>query len=1522
MSLRLFWPRLAFVLVAAGALFSLAPGARGLQPTMPDGTPRPDCSGLPGVAQVMLDWRGQNLVGCKVNLLSSRTKIHFLNRDCTTISIFDLPPDVPQQWSILSQPAGANATLSVNGNQATLSLPVAGDYVVGLTVCPSGNCSFAPSPGYTPIPLISSSGSITITALAQLPMYPPTGPALPPSALVPAKRLELTDQQRSCMCQGGGGAVDPQWVTVNNWNGPNDYRLLEGGAGDTWISVGDDPLNHSLIFQGSDFYIMNDINLRVGVDPQFRSLVSTNPEDAYYPFEMGCEVENWQIPERFRPFPGDRVSVWGFWNLDCGHEPFYTEIHPVVGWAVHRERPVRIPDNATFAFDFLTNQVTATAGTRLYVPGIASDLWFNAHTGEITQGGDTALAQPAQCNPNYPLCPGIPPGLCPPYFGGSPIVGSPIQRQYDFNIYLPKNPGQAFAEIGFTRPRAPLYVNISNPYGYPGPDPTYTRMTETTNGVTYEYLRVHLDLRGYAFSTYSRRIEAAWVYPSPDNWGLEQWRVSLEKMDIYNDLDLFTDGDWHMWLMLPSSDQPWTKILDGFGNAHDTLTFSPAWQTGASDNVLQRAPLELDPSHRLGSDLLVYGFANVFTTGFESDGPMNDDPGRAHTVLAGDGEQYLISNNDDYKATLLSQRIAILNNGTLSPTAAAFAQQYLIVCTNKMSGRDLFGRFTSPLSEMGMISPGISGQDPWIPVDPQNVLGSSAALLGDVNHDGVPDMAFGTAGFISEARLFLGSQTGFSPAPCSVVSLTIPASIGFGNGLERVRTLTGVGDVDGDGVPDLFVAAPYYSNNGISKEGAALLFSGAQLGLGGTFGFSNATWFVESGVTNAQFGFSVAAGDVNGDGFTDVVVGAPTYPNSPLAPLGRVFVYLGSSNGLATTPATMLIPKSVDGFSQHSFGYSVAVVDLNHDGFADVIVGAPLFDNGLSNQGAIFVYPGSASGVSTSPIRTLTGGVAGAQFGYAVASAGDVDGDGYGDVLVGAPYHPGSDSQREQGYASLFRGSASGIISTPATSWFGGANFSHFGADLAGVGDLNGDGFADIAIVAPDDQNADGVHGRISYFLGSSSGISPTETWRTWGSSGVAKPPPGVRPVSDVNLDGFDDVLAYDPQNVGEAYRHIQLVLGRGQKKVIPATDPFFDVSTASGDDQFALDNVLSANFGALLSRSGQTNYDKLQRMAAQLQDLLVSSRVGGGNPENFVPFLLALQQVIPPNLFTQYFGNVDLDLGGAFYIDCGATEQYRDSIGRLWLPDAIFLTSTGATSTATLTGTGITVNKGLLRDHFIPDQMLNSERWCDGNIMYQFPVPNNWYTVILYFSENCNTCVGPALGGIGCANCARIFDLEVQGQRLNAYNQADAALPPNGDGLGAIYTATQVAFDVQVTNGVLEVAVLDRGSGNPPENAAIKGIAMLMRPPPGKLATKPTIASLDFIQLELSVLVDLKANLARFLAGELGVSLQYSSDLAHWQTLPGLPGYASAGPVQGASFVLPQPTNRANFYRAVMSQP
>jgi hypothetical protein len=111
------------------------------------GTPRGDCKDVPGATQVQLDWTGQNLVGCKVDLASTRSRIQRVASDCTTIFYTDLPPYVPRAWSILSQPLGANAQLTVTSNGATLSLPRAGDYTVQLTVCPGGGCQVFEFPG-------------------------------------------------------------------------------------------------------------------------------------------------------------------------------------------------------------------------------------------------------------------------------------------------------------------------------------------------------------------------------------------------------------------------------------------------------------------------------------------------------------------------------------------------------------------------------------------------------------------------------------------------------------------------------------------------------------------------------------------------------------------------------------------------------------------------------------------------------------------------------------------------------------------------------------------------------------------------------------------------------------------------------------------------------------------------------------------------------------------------------------------------------------------------------------------------------------------------------------------------------------------------------------------------------------------------------------------------------------------------------------------------------------------------------
>jgi hypothetical protein len=1512
--------------IALAALFLGALSAYSLEPQNEGDTPRGDCSNIPGHTEVRLDWRGQNLAGCKVELLTTRSRIHRVASDCTTIFYTDLPPYVPRQWTILSQPAGANAQVTGDGNTATLTLPLAGDYTVQVTICPAGNCPVFEFPGSPSTFLLNtSSGTITIKAEAELPLRVQERPVLPPSALKGdfTNRLDLTDEERSCRCQGGGGLINPQWVTVSNWSGASDYKLVEGYVVRSWPPMTDAPFNHDLAFNGGDWYVIHDVGVVVSPDPRYYNLVSTKPEWESSPNLLGCETQGDKIPDHLRPVEGDRVSLFGFWILDCGHEPFYTEIHPVVGWAVHRNRPVRIPDDATFAFDLVTSTLTATAGNNLYVPGIITDLWFNSDTGDNTGGGNNSLAQPARCNPNYAQCVAANPGhpeLCPVYLNAdNNITQSPIQREYDFNIYLPKNPSDVFAEVGQHRPRAPLYVTMSNPHASDGPYPTITRTNETVNGVTYEYLRVHLDLRGYPFSTYSRRIEAAWVYPRADNWGLAQYRVALDQLDVYNDLDSKlrwpgTHGDWILWLMLPSADQSWTRILDGFDNTHGTLTFDPPWETGSSDSVFRRPPLSIDPLRRLGADILSFSpYVNFWMGGYEADEGFDDDPGRISSFFYNYTDSVsttAASHNGNFSASFTTTRIATLNNGTLSAAATQLGRHYLITCTNRINNRNPIRDSIAPLDQMGILAEGVSGEPPWSPVDPLRLYGSGAALIGDVNQDGFPDLVLGTRGSNAEAHVFLGGRNGFPPAPHAIVSVALPENPEISQG-----TFTGAGDLNGDGFPDLLIATPTYMSGG-AMNGAVFAFSGAQLGAGGTLDASNAIWSVKGDSLNAQFGFALAAGDINHDGFSDLIVGAPYYQNSisPSVPLGRVFLYLGSSNGLATSPATLLIPTSVDGFSQHWFGHAVAVADVDHDGFADVIVGVPRFDNGLSDQGAIFVYAGSASGVSTSPTRTVTGGVANAQFGYAVGGAGDLDGDGYDDLLVSAPYYGSGEFTIQEGYVVAIRGSMEGIA---GNLWgkLGGFAGAHFGTDLAGIGDINGDGLADVAIGAPDETNPDGLRGRVSFFLGArllGTGV-PDETWRTWGVSGVAKPPPGVSRASDINADGFDDTLTFDPTGGGDPFARVQLVLGRGQKAIVPIAERFY---RAGAGEPFAFPDIYTASFATNMIRSGQTNEAKLAVLLAQVKDLYLTSQQAGGNPGGIVPLLQRLQLVVPTNLFNQYFSDVDLELGTAFYIDCGATGEYSDALGRQWMPDAPFLVTSNAANATFAIGS---ITNTLLGDHYLPDTMLNSERWFYGDIRYQVGVPNGWYTVLLYFSENDPHRVSPALGGDGGPDAARLFDLEVEGQLVSSYNQADAARPPDGDGLGVLYTATQVPFNVPVSDGLLDIAVLFRNVGDPTGPAAIKGIAILGRPSPTtRFATRPRLAGLTHEGGQFGLRVDPQANLARYLAGEIQVRLQSSLNLTQWTPLPNLPEVGA----NGAIFSLPAPTNRSSFYRAVITPP
>jgi hypothetical protein len=155
---------------------------------------------------------------------------------------------------------------------------------------------------------------------------------------------------------------------------------------------------------------------------------------------------------------------------------------------------------------------------------------------------------------------------------------------------------------------------------------------------------------------------------------------------------------------------------------------------------------------------------------------------------------------------------------------------------------------------------------------------------------------------------------------------------------------------------------------------------------------------------------------------------------------------------------------------------------VNGDGYADVIVGAPNYDNGQADGGRVSVYHGSAGGLSTTPVWTAESDQASAYFGNSVATAGDVNGDGYADVIVGAPNY--DNGQTDEGRAFVYHGSAGGLSATP--NWTAESNQAdaYFGSSVGTAGDVNGDGYADVIVGAPNYDNGQADEGRAFVYYG------------------------------------------------------------------------------------------------------------------------------------------------------------------------------------------------------------------------------------------------------------------------------------------------------------------------------------------------------------------------------------------------------------------------------------------------------
>ena len=341
--------------------------------------------------------------------------------------------------------------------------------------------------------------------------------------------------------------------------------------------------------------------------------------------------------------------------------------------------------------------------------------------------------------------------------------------------------------------------------------------------------------------------------------------------------------------------------------------------------------------------------------------------------------------------------------------------------------------------------------------------GARLADVGDVNRDGYADLV-ASCTTLDNGAVFQAGRVDFHAGSISGLQPATTVLAGDRD-FDRVGSaIAGRGDVNGDGYFDVVIGAREWDSASLADCGKAWVF------LGSPTGPAASPWMREGSAAGQGMGASVAMTDLDGDGYSDVVVGSSAPAGVSLPQPGRVEVFYGGPGGLATTPGLVLDGR----VPEVSFGAVVAAIgDVTGDGIADLGVGAPLQD-GL---GMVFIYPGTLGrSQGRIPIRFYTGTQAGGRFGAAIAGGGDIDGDGIGDFAIGSP---GYDSGVvDDGRVDLYPGAPEAPPATPTYSFTPGITGAKCGETMAPFLDANLDGFADMVVGAP------GAAGRVYPFLG------------------------------------------------------------------------------------------------------------------------------------------------------------------------------------------------------------------------------------------------------------------------------------------------------------------------------------------------------------------------------------------------------------------------------------------------------